>query len=243
MPERFVDKAPITAKRIEKNLQALQGRPISLDIDAVTQATFYGALITLSRKLELVNPIRKHQMITYWELKKISERHLIPPDESLEFSKSAWNNVPVYKESPRMPGITSLLKILHDIDYPHLFISSRPTDFLATTHEWFGKYFKWIDSEAIIIARPDHMSGEVFKTSEVLSRGVGLHIEDSPEEALAIAAGTTAKVLVVPQPWNTTHLFDHARTKYLGPYNESAGSWPVLKFLASNEAYDFLLQN
>lgn len=243
MIERFVDRIPLTTNKIESNLKYLKRGKISFDLDAITQATFHKALTNLSLKLGLIKPISKHQMITYWELKKISESHGISVEESLDFSKSAWNNDLVYRTSPVMPGITSLLKVLRDIEFPHIFISSRPADFLTTTQEWFAKRFDWIPPEDIKICRPSDMHGGIYKASQIELYQVGLHIEDATEEVTEIAARTRAKQLVLPQPWNILDARNGVNVRVLGNYSEHAGSWPVLKFLASDECKSFFELN
>jgi hypothetical protein len=240
-PGTFVEKFPLIANLIAENLQALDGGMIGIDIDAVTQATYTLALRNVSRRLGLQSVIPKERLTSYWELVKIAQHYGIAEDEALEYARSSWNDHEVYQNSPAMPGIRSLLEIFRYVQIPHIFISSRPPEFLETTQIWFGMTFPWINLESIILGRAEGMSGGEFKTGAVKKYGVVLHLEDAPEEAIPIVEQTSARVILVPQPWNLQEEISHPQIKTLTRhYSEVAGVWPVLRFLASPEARDFL---
>lgn len=196
------------------------------------------ALSKVSHGLKAV--ISKDQLTSYWELVKIVERYGIPECESLEYAKRAWNDHEVYRKSPPVPGAKSLLKILHELAIPHVFISSRPPNFLYTTREWFAESMPWVDPETVILGRKEGISGAEFKAAVVNKLNIRLHIEDTMEEALGVAEATPAKVLIVPQPWNLNEATNNPNIKILGPYSETSGVWPVLRFLSSKEAAFFL---
>lgn len=223
---------------IAENLKVLKGSAVGIDIDAVTQATFILALNHASHNLRKV--ILKEKLTGYWELANIARANGISDDKALEFAKNAWNRNDVYLKSPAMPGITTLMEIFNCVDIPYFFISSRPVEFLETTHEWFTRTFPWVKEENIVLGRPEGVSGGVFKAAEIRKRKILLHLEDALEEASVIVDKTPAGVLVVPQPWNASERIDNPRIKQLGPYSDTDGVWPVIRFLASREAKAFL---
>jgi len=234
----LAERAPHLLNSVSENLKFLEGRPVGIDIDAVTQATYILALKRASQSLGKV--ILKEHLTTYWELAKIVQKNGISEDKAMDFSKDAWNNYEVYRKAPEMLGIRTLLEVFNEIKVPYLFISSRPIEFEDVTREWFKKRFSWIPGENIILGRKEGVHGGDFKAQTIQEFGVRLHIEDATEEAQIIVQKTGAHVLMVPQPWNRTEIFDHPRIKYLGDFAQVNGSWPVLKFLASREAKQFL---
>lgn len=100
----------------------------------------------------------------------------------------------------------------------------------------------WVNPANIILGRKEGMSAAEFKSSMVTKCNVRLHVEDSFEDALGIVQETNCKVLLVPQPWNLSEVTDDPRIRFLRPYSETSGVWPVLRFLASNDAALFIRQ-
>lgn len=224
-----VERIPALTTAITENLKPLKGGAVGIDIDAVTQATFILALNYVSHDFKKV--ILKENLRSYWELASIAEANGISADKAVEYAKNAWNRHEVYLNSPIMPGITPLIEIFESAGFPYFFISSRPPEFLETTQKWFAKKFPWVKKQNIILGR---------KIEAIKEHGIALHIEDAPEEALNIIHKTLARVLLVPQPWNLRERIDNPRIRQLGPYSDTAGVWPVLRFLASPNAKEFL---
>lgn len=238
IPEMLKERAPNYLRRVEKNLSCLDGGLVGVDIDGVIQASYVNALHKVSHHLRAA--VSKHQLITYWELVKIVSDHGIEGSMALKFAKDAWNERSVFLNSPLMPGASTLLETLHEIQVPHIIVSSRPPEFLDETMEWFDSNFPWIKADNIVLGRDKGMTGGEFKRSVVEKFGIKVHIEDAYEEALEIANKTPARVLLVPQPWNANEHINHPRIKFLGPYDDNVGVWPVMRFLASSEAWSFL---
>ena len=236
--EMFAERYPNVFNSLKENLKLLNGGVIGIDIDAVTQATYILALNKISHTLR--KNIQKEDLVTYWELAKIAKNNGVDPDKAMELARSAWNDDEVYANAPAMPGIKSFLHMLNEASAPYLFISSRPTEHLGATREWFRKELPWVKPENIILGRKEGMAGGDFKSSMVNKLGVALHIEDAVEEAKIIVQETSAHVLIVPQPWNDDGRFVHPRIKYLGRSSYSNGSWPVIRFLSGSQAKDFL---
>lgn len=234
----LVERNSRVATAIAENLKVLKDSAVSIDIDAVTQATFILALNHASHELKKV--VLKEKLTDYWELANIARANGVSDEKALGFAKNAWNRHDVYLNSPTMPGIATLLEIFNGIDIPYFFISSRPVEFLKTTHAWFAKMFPRVKEENIVLGRPEGVSGGVFKSAEIRKRRILLHLEDALEEASIIVDKTPAGVLVIPQPWNVSEKTDNPRIKQLGPYSDTAGVWPVIRFLASHEAKEFL---
>lgn len=232
------ERYPNVINSFKDNLAYLNGGLLSMDLDAVVQATYVKALNHASHGLKKV--IDKNQLISYWELDNISRINGIPAEKSLEFTKGVYNRYDVYRSSPQMPGIKSLLEILNEIEVPYVFISSRPPEFIDATRSWFAEIFPWVPPENIILGRREGMTGGEFKSGVINNWNVVLHIEDATEEANEIVRNTPAKVLMVPQPWNVDEIIEDPKVKYLGPYTDTSGVWPVIRFLSSNEAKLFL---
>lgn len=226
-------------RKIAENLELLNGRGVAFDIDAVTQATYVLALRGVSERFGRV--VSKEELVDYWYLAKIAMQHGIPQAESLEFARGAWNRHDVYLNSPPMPGIGTVLEVFAKAGVFPKFISSRPEEFLDTSREWFKNTFPgMVKPEDIILGRKEGMSGGQFKSDMAKKYGIGLFVEDAPEEAIAIAE-SGVRVLIVPQPWNIQQKIDHPNVKHLGEYLDSMdGSWPILRFLLSQEAKSFL---
>lgn len=238
IPEMLAERCPHLFSKVSENLKLLNGGSVGIDIDAVTQATFYLALNRVSHQLGKV--IQKKELITYWELANIAKKNGILEHEAMKFATGAWNSDDVYLNAPVMPGISTLLEFFNEIGIPHVFISSRPMEFEDTTDKWFEKTLPKEKIESIILGRKEGTSGGEFKADMINKYRVALHIEDATEEAEIIVKKTNACVLIVPQPWNEKERFEHPRIKYLQDYSKKEGSWPALYFLASEEARDFL---
>jgi uncharacterized HAD superfamily protein len=234
----FKERYPNVFDSFTENLKVLDGAAVGIDIDAVTQATYFLALNNVSHALGKV--IHREDLRTYWELANIAKRNGMDPDRAMAFAKDAWNNDYVYQNAPVMPGITTFLQLLNEASVPHKFISSRPVDFKKTTRKFFKNEFPWEKPGDIILGRREGMDGGLFKACMINKYNIALHIEDAIEEAEVIVRETNAHVLIVPQPWNDEERFEHPRIKYLGSSAESNGTWPVLRFLAGSEAKDFL---
>ncbi len=233
----MLERYKYVGNAIERNLSFLNGRTVSFDLDGVTQATYLNVLSLVSH--EFKKPYNHEHLTTYWELVNIARANGIPEDQCLDYMKSTWNQYDVYRNSPEIAGISTLLKILKDIQVPVVFISSRPMEFLEVTKEWFADKFAWIDPENIHIKRPDIVTGEAYKPAMVEAYNVGLHIEDAPDEANAVASQTTAKVLLVPQQWNRLATIESPNVKIL-EQGKASGVWSVIRFLASSDANAFL---
>lgn len=231
-----IERHPLLTNSIKENLSFLNGRKVSLDIDAVTQASYILALRNASQELKKV--ITKEMLTTYWQMAKIAEENGVSKEKSLAFAQGVWNRHDVYLNAPPMNGITALLEAFDDNKIPYLFISSRPVEFTETTKEWFAKTFPQVDSENIILGRKKEMGGGEFKANMVKKYNVGLHIEDAMEEAVVIAE-TGVPVVLVPQPWNEQENIIHPRIKHLGAHSYSEGTWPAVRFLRSKEAKEF----
>jgi len=227
----FIERFSPIINPIAENLKVLDGI-IGLDIDAVTQATYIRALAKVSRELGLRSVIAKERITDYWGLVKIIQHYGVSEEAAWKLARGAWNTESVFLESPPMPGISSLLKIFRDLEMPYVFISSRPAEFLNVTQTWFAKTFPWVNPENIILGRK--------KPEVVKEYNVGLHLEDSAEEALAIVRESSAKVILIPQPWNLSDDTFHPQIERVGPYSQLAGVWPAIRFLASHGAKDFL---
>ena len=212
----LAERAPHLLSVVSENLKFLNGRSISIDIDAITQATYVLALRNVSRSFGKV--ILKEHLKTYWELAKIAEKNGVQAAQSLNFAKDAWNNEEVYMNSPEMPGIRALLEVLHEIEIPHTFISSRPLEFEDVTKSWYKDKFPWISGDNIILGRKEGVSGGLFKAQMIRKYNVGLHIEDTMDEANEIAKIAQIPILVVPQPWNTQEVITDPMVKLLGKY-------------------------
>ena len=223
---------------VSENLSYLNSGTVSLDIDAVTQATYVLALNKVGHILG--KAVHKEQLITYWELANIARLNGIPEDKTMDFARSAWNDENVYLNAPVMPGILTLLNIFNEVGTPYIFISSRPAEFEEVTKKWFSQNIPFVKSESIILGRQEGVSGGDFKSRMIKEFGVVLHIEDAVEEAVKIVEATPAKIIIVPQPWNEARTIQHPRIKYLGNHIETKGVWPVVRYLASNEARNFL---
>jgi len=233
----LAERAPHLLNVVSENLNFLNGRYISIDIDAVTQATYILALRNVSRNFRKV--VLKEEIKTYWGLTDIVEKNGVPKDRSLDFAKEAWNNNEVYSKSPEMPGIRALLEVLNEIKVPHKFFSARPVEFEDVTKGWFKETFPWVPSDDIVLGRKEGVSGGFFKAQMVLKYNVGLHIEDALDEAAEIAELTKIPELVVPQPWNTQEIIASPMIRLLGKYSEQDGAWPILRFLAGKDAKSF----
>lgn len=234
----FIERAPKVANAIARNLGVLNGKTVSIDLDGVVQATWTRAILGANKAFGTA--YTRDDLVSYWEMVNLVRKNGVPEENCLEHAKSLWNNDSVYSLSPEVPGIGILLKILKDINSPVIFNSSRPSEFYKVTCEWFAGKFPWIDPDAIIMQRPDGMSGEEYKPRVVREKNVGLHIEDAASEAEAIALGTSAKVILVPYPWNIGTRVDNANVMQLEGYSDASGVWPVIRFLASPQARDFL---
>lgn len=234
----YREKYPHVFTNLTENLKLLDGI-VSFDIDAVTQATYVLALNKVSHDLGKV--VHKEDLTTYWELANIvAKEKELDQAPAMEYAKGVWNSAEVYSNAPEMHGVTHLFKMLNEAEIPHVFISSRPIEFYDDTRKWFAQKFPWIDPENIILGRKEGMAGGDFKSGMVNKLGVALHIEDAVEEAKIIVQETSAHVLIIPQPWNDDGRFIHPRIKYLGKSSYSNGSWPVIRFLSSSQAKDFL---
>lgn len=226
-------------RKVSENLKLLNGLGVGLDIDAVSQATYVLALRGVSERFGRF--VSKEELIDYWYLAKLAMQHGIPEAESMEFARGAWNRHDVYLNSPPMPGISTVLEIFAKTGVFPKFISSRPEEFLDTSRKWFKNTFSgMVKPENIILGRKEGMSGGRFKADMAKKYGIGLFIEDAPEEAITIA-DSGVLVLVVPQPWNVQKKINHPNVKHLGEYLDGMdGSWPILRFLLSPEAKTFL---
>ncbi len=231
-----IERSPHLVTKVSESLKFLEGRKIGLDIDAVTQATFILGLRNASEHLRKV--ILKEWLTTYWQLANIAKENGIPEADAMSFAKGVWNRHDVYLNAPPMPGIKTLLETFDKIGVSYVFISSRPVEFLDTTREWFRNTFPQVKGENIILGRAEGMTGGKFKADTARSLNLGLFIEDAPEEAVVIA-GAGIPVLLVPQPWNANEKIDSPLIKRLGDYDHTAGTWPVLRFLATSEAKEF----
>ena len=231
------EKYPFTFKNISENLKLLKGGLVSFDIDAVTQQTSDLSLKKASHILKKYITIS--DIVKYWGLKDIAAKNGMNEKEALEFSLYCWNDHSVYSGSPVLPGTLTLLRLFEEARIPYMFISSRPTEFKLTTKRWFEKNLPWVDPKNIIVERVGAAFGGSYKSDMINKYGVVLHIEDAVEEARAIAQETSAKVIIVPQPWNQSGRFFHPNIKYLGEFRYS-GTFPLIKFLASDNAKDFL---
>ena len=145
----LTERCPHIFSKVSENLKLLRGGSIGIDIDAVTQATFYLALNRVSHQLRKVTD--KSELITYWEFANIGKRNGIPEHEAMEFARGAWNNEEVYSNAPLMPGISTLLELFREMNVPHFFISSRPVKFADTTYKWFEKTLPQEKIENIIL--------------------------------------------------------------------------------------------
>lgn len=237
-PVKFENLYPNVFKNLSENLKLLNGQLITFDIDGVTQATYTLALNGVSHKFN--KAIHRDDLTSYWELVNIAQNNGYGPEKAWEVAKSAWNKDGVYLNSPDMPGISTLFRFLTEVGQPYKFVSSRPKEFLEVTKIFFEKTFPWIDTNNIILGRNEDEHGGDFKARMLNELGAVLHIEDALDEAKTIVDSTKAKVLVVSQPWNESGRFDNSNVKYLGHYYENRYSWPVIKFLASDEAKRFL---
>src|SRR3989344_960606 len=128
-----IERHPLLTNSIRENLSFLSGRKVSLDIDAVTQASDILALRNVSQELKKV--ITKEMLTTYWQMAKIAEDNGVPKERSLAFAQGVWNRHDVYLNAPPMLGVTTLLEAFDDSEIPYLFISSRPVEFTETTIE------------------------------------------------------------------------------------------------------------
>jgi len=228
---------------VAENLKSLNGNPIGIDIDGVTQATYFLALNHAAHNLKMIKPPLVKNLIGYWELINIVQANgMSDRDQATKYAKALWNNDNVYLRSPAMLGITTLLKIFNEVHLPYIFISSRPVEFLSVTQEWFAQTLPWVKSEDVILGRPEEVSGGYFKAAMITKHRVLLHIEDGLEEAQEIVEKTPAGVIIVPQPWNIGQRINHPRIKQFRPqeYEVTKGIWPVIKFLASSDARTFL---
>lgn len=234
----LAERAPNVLSAVSENLKLLNGGVVGIDIDAVTQATDIVALKNVSRELGKV--ILKEDITSYWELAKIGVANGMSEQEAMSFARRAWNQHEVYANSPPVPGIKTLLDIFDQTDTDYIFISSRPIEFEQTTRDWFKKTFPWVESRNIILGRKEHFGAGDFKAKVITERGIKLHIEDALEEALVIADVARVPVIIVPQPWNIREKVDNPRIKHLKEYSDTSGVWPVLKFLVSSEAKNFL---
>lgn len=235
---KFENLYPNVYRKVSENLKLLDGQLITFDIDAVTQATYMLALNGVSHKFG--KAIHRDELVSYWELTNIAQKNGCGPEEALQVALSAWNNDHVYVDSPDMPGISPLFRFLTEAGQPYKFVSSRPKEFLNVTKIFFEKTFPWIDTNNIILGRNEGEHGGDFKARMLNELGAVLHIEDALDEAKTIVDSTKAKVLIVPQPWNESGRFDNSNVKYLGHYYDNKYSWPLIKFLASDEAREFL---
>ncbi len=183
---------------------------------------------------------RKEELVTYWELVEICKKEGVDPSKAHDFAKGLWNNRNVYRDAPEVPGSKSLLRILKAIEQPIIFVSSRPDVFIDTTNTWFNSTFPWIGNKDIYLGRQHSQEGGVYKSGVIQALNVQLHFEDALEEAKDIISSTEAKVIIVPQPWNLVCDFESQKMKTFSSYSADAGMWPVIRFLASPEAAEFL---
>ncbi|OGM11487.1 hypothetical protein A2Z22_00355 [Candidatus Woesebacteria bacterium RBG_16_34_12] len=236
----YIERAPIISAAVGENLKILKGGLVGLDIDAVTQATIYKALDYASLKLN--RTIVMDELTDYWKLASMAIKNGMSEEEAYSFAKIAFNRNEVYQFSPRVPGIASLLKIFRDLEIPHVSISSRPSEFLDITKKWFFENFPWIDPKNIIMDRPRGMPGGDYKASVIEKEGVLLHIDDALEEVEIIVDKTRACILMPSLPWNIHKEVNHPRIKKVGnvSISNSPNVWPVISFLASSEAKQFL---
>lgn len=237
-PFLMSEKYPVVFNRISENLKFLNGGMVSLDIDAVTQKTYALALNNASHFLG--KNISVEEVNKYWGLIDIAVKNGINKEDAQIFARTAWNNHQVYSYSPIMEGSLNLLRIFNEACVPYMFISSRPTEFKADTKRWFENNLPWVDPNSIIVERFGSADGGAYKADIINKYGIVLHIEDALEEAKTIVEETGSKVIVVPQPWNDHDQFIHPNIKYLGKFDYSEGTYPVIKFLASDSAKDFL---
>ncbi|HLE48559.1 MAG TPA: hypothetical protein VI819_00795 [Patescibacteria group bacterium] len=238
----YKERYPLTTGNISENLLLIESGKISFDIDAVAQGTFVKALNNASHIFKKV--IFKSDLKTYWELDKIARANGIAESDSMRFTKSLWNTHDTYADSPKVYGFDSMLRMVNEIskseDLNYYFISSRPPEFLETTQNWFLQKYPFVNTENIKLGRPKGMSGGIYKSMMINQFDIGLHFEDVVDEALEIVKYTNCKVIIVPQPWNINELTESPRIKRLDTYSYFSGVWPVLRFLSSPQARQFL---
>lgn len=232
------ERYPHLTNNLRENLKVLNGGVISFDIDAVTQATCFAVARRASH--EFKKEINRADLKTYTEMASIAERHGMCPDDAIEYARRVWNNDDLYLNSPPNAGMTSLLKLLYEVDYPHVFITSRAVEFRSVTEAFFRNKFPWIEPKNIIMGKAHHEPGGLFKSEMIKRNNVALHIEDCLEEAEIIVDKTSARLIIIPQPWNENFKIEHPRIKYLGSHLDSSGSWPLVRFLTSQSAKEFL---
>lgn len=127
----YNERYPVLINKISENLDCLGDGEISLDIDAVTQATYSEALLWASHKLGKY--IRKDQLLTYWELGTIAQKNGISIEDTYEFTRQAFNQDRVFRKSKVIYGIKSLLAVLTAAKRKYLFSSARPPFYEGVT--------------------------------------------------------------------------------------------------------------
>ncbi|MBI3397138.1 HAD family hydrolase [Candidatus Woesebacteria bacterium] len=179
------------------SIDILRSLILSFDIDGVVVHTAPRAVRLFNYRFNQhrqLSDLTTFMRMADW-IKEVSD------GDSIKESMKIWNDADVLGGSPPVPGAIAVLDHLRRRNIQPFFITSRPANTKDVTLRWFRSWLPWVD-EGRILMRSGPESGLKFKTRTIKEFGVGIHFEDSLEQATDIAGVTKARVILVNQPWN-----------------------------------------
>ncbi len=178
---------------------------ISFDIDGVIVYSVMDALDVVNKRLKTkyqLKDIKKPFQMTEWlkQDPKVED----PRKEDIEL----WNSWRVLSKARMIPGAYMVCKMLHNLDHPHLFITSRPAQTRPSTYHWFHKNLPWVTTDQIKMQNNGNEINPDFKVNQIIENSIDLHFEDSLEHAAQIINETEKTRVVLIR-----HEFTLAREK------------------------------
>ena len=159
--------------------------PILVDIDNTLAASDRGFLLSLNRRFGAC--YRRSQLTTYW----IEEALALPP-EQVSFLHELAADPEFYRDLQPLPNASAALRLLADAD-EIVYVSARPEITADVTIEWLDRHLFPVGALRV---------GVSDKVPAARAAGCQIAIEDSLENAQALATRLGLPVYLVDQPWN-----------------------------------------
>jgi len=186
-------------QRLKKVNSVIGSLKVSFDIDGVEVNSTSTAIAKLNRNLGTNYGVG--DLVSYWSMVDLVKKARPGIEDPKQYAINLWNSDDVFGVALPELGSWILSKYLDEIKIGIYRVTSRPSSVSDVTFDWYRRFMPWVNPELIHIQKGQKHNAR-FKADTISGLGVELHFDDSVEDAKYIVSRTSARVVLIPQPWN-----------------------------------------
>lgn len=216
-----------------------QKYPLSVDHDGVMADT-------RSYVVQKVNAVLKTDYFVtdiddwFW-VRNVAVEHGWDLERATELHNKLWSDPNSLFQVPPTEGAIDFMRWFYDRGIKVPVITSRTSDLIKTTIDWYEEHMPFVDKKQIVISKNDEMRGDFFKVWAVKYMITpAIHIEDSTHHAqqiinyteTVVAFMSGSRALDMYKDTQLIRLMDNEYTVTLEGVREKIIHHPIFKSVA-----------